>query len=617
MISYQPHGILICTSQTSHARKYSEEDMKKTFRTGSRAILALTILLINLGLDTQTVYAVAPSHDDFANAKLVDSITYSDLNVNITDATTQTINPPNGADPDNVGPCEINSSTGLPKYLNRGLQTVWYKYTNTTGADQPFAVDTSGSSYDTYLAVWTGTENSLSLVGCNDDNFFGYSEMIFIAQPGVTYYIQVAKFNGYYGEEENLLGAGTLQFHTFSPKNTEVHIGTSLMGTYYVQSGQEKREFYPASGGPVRIESITNDSLVSAIRLQSMQEGTLLDYNETMGIPEGSLSTKYYFPVYENLWAPLNSQLRFAHLGAGTKTIKVTIGTETWTYDVAQGQDKRIFLNRSGGPVIVESGDGTTPIIAAIRLQCMKDGILNCYSETMGIPVEDLSTKYYFPVYENLWAPLNSQLRFAHLGAGTKTIKVTIGTETWTYDVAEGQDKRIFLSRSGGPVIVESLDGVTKVIAAIRLQSMQSGTLLDYNETMGIPEGSLSTKYIFPVYENLWAPLNSQLRFAHLGAGTKTIKVTIGTETWTYDVAEGQDKRIFLNRSGGPVIIESLDGVTQIVAAIRLQCMKEGLLNCYSETMGIPFESLSDTYYFPVYENKWAPLNSQVRFGMP
>jgi hypothetical protein len=408
---------------------------------------------------------------------------------------------------------------------------------------------------------------------------------------------------------------------TFNPAsgcaNINVDIGGNLMGSYAIPPGQEKREFYPASGGPVKVTSTNTMDIIAAIRLQSMNSGILLDYNETMGIPEGSLSTKYIFPVYENKWAPLNSQLRFAHLGAGTKTIKVTIGTETWTYDVAEGQDKRIFLDRSGGPVIVESLDGVTKIVAAIRLQSMSNNVLNAYSETFGIPIEDLSTRYYFPVYENLWAPLNSQLRFAHLGVGTKTIKVTIGSESWTYDVAEGEDKRIFLDRSGGPVIIESLDGVTKVIAAIRLQSMKSGTLLDYNETMGIPAGSLSTKYIFPVYENLWAPLNSQLRFAHLGAGTKTIKVTIGTETWTYDVAEGEDKRIFLARSGGPVIVESLDGVTQIVAAIRLQCMKDGLLNCYSETMGIPFEFLSDTYYFPVYENLWTPLNSQVRFGAP
>jgi hypothetical protein len=146
---------------------------------------------------------------------------------------------------------------------------------------------------------------------------------------------------------------------------------------------------------------------------------------------------------------------------------------------------------------------------------------------------------------------------------------------------------------------------------------MQGGTLLDYNETMGIPESALSTRYVFPVYENKWAPLNSQLRFAHLGTGTKTIKVTIGSESWTYDVAEGQDKRIFLDRSGGPVIVESLDGVTKIIAAIRLQGMSNNVLNFYNETLGVPLEVLTITYYFPVYENLWAPLNSQLRLGVP
>jgi hypothetical protein len=33
--------------------------------------------------------------------------------------------------------------------------------------------------------------------------------------------------------------------------------------------------------------------------------------------------------------------------------------------------------------------------------------------------------------------------------------------------------------------------------------------------------------------------------------------------------------------------------------------------------MGIPKLFLSSQYYFPVYENKWAPLNSQIRFGVP
>jgi hypothetical protein len=191
-----------------------------------------------------------------------------------------------------------------------------------------------------------------------------------------------------------------------------VSIGGNPMGSYALLPGQEKREFYPVSGGPVKVESTNTMNIIAAIRLQSYANNTLLDYNETMGIPESSLSTKYIFPVYENKWAPLNSQIRFAHLGTGTKTIKVTIGTESWTYDVAEGQDKRIFLDRSGGPVIVESLDGVTKIVAAIRLQAMANNLLNAYSETLGIPFQDLSHMYYFPVYENKWAPLNSQIRF-------------------------------------------------------------------------------------------------------------------------------------------------------------------------------------------------------------
>ncbi|HSQ40210.1 MAG TPA: hypothetical protein VLM78_08605, partial [Anaerolineales bacterium] len=70
--------------------------------------------------------------------------------------------------------------------------------------------------------------------------------------------------------------------------------------------------------------------------------------------------------------------------------------------------------------------------------------------------------------------------------------------------------------------------------------------------------------------------------------------------------------------------IESLDPVTElpapdkkIVAAIRLQSYGNNILYSFSETTGIPVEQLSDIYYFPTYNNTWAPLNSQLRFGVP
>ncbi|MFZ5884283.1 MAG: hypothetical protein ACOYYI_10930, partial [Chloroflexota bacterium] len=67
----------------------------------------------------------------------------------------------------------------------------------------------------------------------------------------------------------------------------------------------------------------------------------------------------------------------------------------------------------------------------------------------------------------------------------------------------------------------------------------------------------------------------------------------------------------------GPVIVESLDTSKKIVAAIRLQSYANNTLYSFSETMGIPLEQMSSVFYFPTYNNTWAPLNSQLRFGVP
>ena len=40
-----------------------------------------------------------------------------------------------------------------------------------------------------------------------------------------------------------------------------------------------------------------------------------------------------------------------------------------------------------------------------------------------------------------------------------------------------------------------------------------------------------------------------------------------------------------------------------------------GQFSSYSELMGLPKEFMSDTFFFPTYNNTWMPLNSQSRFG--
>ena len=51
--------------------------------------------------------------------------------------------------------------------LTPGLATVWYTFNLGTSLDLEF--DTNGSSYDTYIAVWTGDRGNLVPVACNDD----------------------------------------------------------------------------------------------------------------------------------------------------------------------------------------------------------------------------------------------------------------------------------------------------------------------------------------------------------------------------------------------------------------------------------------------------------------
>ncbi|NTU56038.1 MAG: CAP domain-containing protein, partial [Anaerolineales bacterium] len=161
---------------------------------------------------------------------------------------------------------------------------------------------------------------------------------------------------------------------TFNPAsgcaNVNVNIGGNSLGNHGVPVGGEARLYFNASGGPVKVESTNDKNIVSAIRLQSFVGNTLYSFVETMGVPQGLLSHKYYFPTYNNTWAPLNSQVRFGNLDAAQTRIRVTIGgVNVWEEDVPGLQERRLTFNVSGGPVVIESLDPSKKIVAAIRLQ--------------------------------------------------------------------------------------------------------------------------------------------------------------------------------------------------------------------------------------------------------
>ncbi len=81
-----------------------------------------------------------------------------------------------------------------------GYKTVWYRYTPTT--TRTIIGSTSGSSFDTVLAVYVGSSlDSLDLVTCNDDQPASLTSKLKLkVYAGTTYYFQVGGYNGHSGE---------------------------------------------------------------------------------------------------------------------------------------------------------------------------------------------------------------------------------------------------------------------------------------------------------------------------------------------------------------------------------------------------------------------------------
>jgi len=125
----------------------------------------------------------SPDNDDFNLAKNISTQDYT--------ITMSTVGATWAADDPFVSECG----------LNQGTATVWYKYTPT--ADSAISLDTKTSDYDTFIAVWTGTRTNLNYVTCNDDidraNGIYQAQVAFQVQAGVTYYIEIGEFAGYYG----------------------------------------------------------------------------------------------------------------------------------------------------------------------------------------------------------------------------------------------------------------------------------------------------------------------------------------------------------------------------------------------------------------------------------
>ena len=394
-----------------------------------------------------------------------------------------------------------------------------------------------------------------------------------------------------------------------------VDIGGVLKGSYDVaHHGSLKLSYSAVDSGPVKMHSTNGVPIVASERVAYTPDGgtTWTSYSELMGLPANQLTTSYTFPWYNNV--DLNSQLRFGNVGTANTVVTVTVGgVFQGSYNLAPNASTRIsYPGLDSGPVKVTSSGGV-PIIASMRVAYFDGSAWTSFSEIMGLPSNKLTHSYIFPWYNN--TDLNSQLRFGNVGTANTNVTVTVGgVFKGSYHLAPNQSKRIsYPGLDGGPVKVQS-SGNVPIIASMRVAYHNGSVWTDFSEMMGLPFGSLSTRYSFPVYNNI--NLNSQLRFGNAGTANTIVTVTIGgVLRGSYALAPNESKRIsYAGLDGGPVVIASTGGVP-IIASERVAYHDGTAWTSFAEMMGLPHAHLTTTFVFPWYNN--VDLNTQLRFGVP
>jgi len=145
----------------------------------------------------------APANDNFANATAIGGL--------------------NGTQSGSTA--TATSESGEPQHAGvSGGHSVWFRFTAPQSGRWFFR--TLGSSYDTTLAVYTGSAvNALTAVVSNDDQGTGTTSYVeFVAQGGAVYHVAI---DGYQGASGNY----TLEWQALLPANDNFAGATAITGT--------------------------------------------------------------------------------------------------------------------------------------------------------------------------------------------------------------------------------------------------------------------------------------------------------------------------------------------------------------------------------------------------
>ena len=400
-----------------------------------------------------------------------------------------------------------------------------------------------------------------------------------------------------------------------------VNIAQINVGNFEIPVQTGERHGFAVDNGPAQLVSMNTVNILPALRVIWREPGMRTSYSEMMGLPVEQLSTEYWFPWYNNLdVASMDQGFRIANLDTTAHTIQVFVGTTQVGTDLllAGGGSVRVGYAANNGPARVvcttcNPADSSDRILAALRVIWQEPGSRYSYSEMMGLPVEQLSTEYWFPWYNNLdTTSMDQGFRIAMVNAsGDNTVEVHVGGVLQdTLTLAQGASVRVGYEVNNGPaqIVCTTCTLNETIITSLRVIWKEPGFRASYSEMMGLPLEQLSTEYWYPWYNNAdVASMDQGFRIAMVNAsGDNTVEVYVaGALQESLTLNAGESVRVGYQANNGParVVCTTCTLDEQIVTSLRVIWKEPGFRTSYSEMMGLPNEALSDEYWFPWYNN--------------
>ncbi len=214
------------------------------------------------------IAVAVPPNDNFTNAYVISGLQGTTNGTNIR-ATKE------GGEPNHAG--------------NAGGASVWYKWT--APANGGVMIDTVGSSFDTLLAVYTGTTvTNLTLLGNNDDSGGDVtSQVVFSATAGTIYRVAVDGKNGEQGSVVLNWVQPTPPMFTTDPLSQTKYAGDSVTFTSVAIGNPSPTYQWRFNGGNIP-GAISSNYTISAVQTNNAGDYTVVASN-TSGSVTSAVAT--------------------------------------------------------------------------------------------------------------------------------------------------------------------------------------------------------------------------------------------------------------------------------------------------------------------------------------